>query len=60
MQIGRALHHLAPVSEGAGFLDRRWFDAAMVRCQRLPLEREQAMALQISAAALRLFAQAGG
>ncbi len=52
MQVGRGLHHAQPVVLGASFADRVGFGEAVTRAERLPLEREQAMALQIAEGAV--------
>ena len=50
--VGRAVHHRAPVVERAGLLDRRRLDVAVLGAERLPLERQQPMALQIAEGAV--------
>src|SRR5262249_18627874 len=44
----RALHDHAPVGERAGFFERGWLGPAVTRAERLPLERQQTMALQVA------------
>ena len=47
MQLRRPVHDLAPVRQRAGLLDRGRLGVSMPRAQRLPVEREQAVPLQI-------------
>src|SRR5262249_9165874 len=52
VQVRRLVHHGAPLVQRACFLDGRGLDEAVFRRQRLPLEREQTMTLEVAEGAV--------